>query len=55
MDILGHFNFIFRFSEKLLRMKHTRLIKECPKLEPAFERALSEEGLAKDAVQWPAY
>jgi Arc/MetJ-type ribon-helix-helix transcriptional regulator len=36
-------------GEKLLRMKHIRLSKECSKLEPAFERALSEEGLVEDA------
>jgi metal-responsive CopG/Arc/MetJ family transcriptional regulator len=42
-------------GEKLLRMKQTRLTKECSKLEPAFERALSEEGLAEDAGRWPAY
>ena len=29
-------------SEKLVRIKHTRLAEECAKLEPAFERAMSE-------------
>ena len=42
-------------GEKLLRLKRARLTEECSKLEPAFERALSEEGLAEDAGQWPAY
>ena len=42
-------------SEKLLRMKRTRLAKECSKLDPAFERAISEEGLTEDAKQWPEY
>jgi metal-responsive CopG/Arc/MetJ family transcriptional regulator len=42
-------------GEKLLRMKQIRLSKECSKLEPAFERALSEEDMAEDAGQWPAY
>ncbi len=42
-------------SEKLLRMKRTRLAKECTKLDPAFERAISEEGLTEDAKQWPEY
>ena len=42
-------------SEKLLRMKRTRLAKECTKLDPAFERAISDEGLSEDVKQWPAY
>ena len=42
-------------SEKLLRMKRTRLAKECAKLDPAFERTISDEGLTEDAKQWPEY
>ncbi len=42
-------------SEKLLRMKRTRLAKECAKLDTAFERAISDEGLTEDAKQWPEY
>ena len=42
-------------SEKLLRMKRTRLAEESAKLEPAAERAMSEEGLAEDLKQWPEY
>ncbi len=42
-------------SEKLLRMKRTRLAKESAKLEPAFERAISEEGFAEDIKEWPEY
>ena len=42
-------------SEKLLRMKRTRLAEESAKLEPTFERALSDEGLAEDMQQWPEY
>ena len=42
-------------SEKLLRMKRTRLAKECTKLNPAFERAISDEGLTEDTKQWPEY
>ncbi len=34
-------------GEKLARMKRSRLSMECAKLEPAFERAMAEEGLAK--------
>ncbi len=42
-------------SEKLMRMKRTRLAEESAKLEPEFERALAEEGLAEDMKQWPEY
>ncbi|MBI2979256.1 MAG: ribbon-helix-helix protein, CopG family [Chloroflexi bacterium] len=42
-------------SEKLQRLKKTRLAKECTKLDPAFERAISDEGLTEDAKQWPEY
>jgi metal-responsive CopG/Arc/MetJ family transcriptional regulator len=42
-------------NEKLLRMKKSRLVKECSKLDSGFERVLSEEGFAEDAEQWPGY
>ena len=42
-------------SEKLLRLKKTRLIVESTKLELAFERKLAEEGLAMDVKEWPEY
>ena len=42
-------------SEKLLRLKKTRLIAESSKLELAFERKLSEEGLAMDMKEWLEY
>ena len=42
-------------SEKLLRMKRTRLAEECAKLEPAFERTISDEGFTEDMQQWPEY
>jgi metal-responsive CopG/Arc/MetJ family transcriptional regulator len=42
-------------SEKLLRLKRTRLAEESAKLEPAAERAMAEEGLAEDIKQWPEY
>lgn len=42
-------------GEKLARMKHSRLSVECAKLEPAFEKAMAEEGLAEDISQWPEY
>ena len=42
-------------SEKLARTKRTRLAAESAKLEPAFERAMSDKGLAEDMKQWPEY
>jgi len=42
-------------SEKLQRMKRTRLAAESAKLEPVLERELSEEGFTKDMKQWPEY
>lgn len=42
-------------SEKLMRMKRTRLAEECTRLDVAFDRAISEEGLTEDAKQWPEY
>lgn len=42
-------------SEKLARMKRSRLSMECAKLDPAFEQAMAEEGLSEDLSQWPAY
>jgi len=42
-------------SEKLMRMKRSRLAMECAKLEPASEKAMAEEGLIQDVSQWPEY
>lgn len=42
-------------SEKLARMKRSRLSMECAKLDPVFEQAMAEEGLSEDLRQWPAY
>jgi len=42
-------------SEKLQRLKKTRLAAESNKLNPAFERELAETGLADDLKEWPEY
>ena len=42
-------------SEKLRRLKKTRLIAESAKLDSAFERELAEEGLAEDVKAWSQY
>jgi hypothetical protein len=39
----------------LRRLEQDRLAQECAKLDPAFEKALAEEGLSEDAAVWPAY
>ena len=42
-------------KEKLERIEHSRLAKECSKLDPVFERAMAEEGLSEDLSKWPKY
>lgn len=37
------------------RRRKSRLLAECRKLDPAFERELSEESLPKDTFEWPEY
>ena len=42
-------------AEKLARLERSRLAQECTKLDPAFEKALAEEGLSEDLAEWPEY
>ena len=42
-------------AEKLARLERSRLAQECAKLNPAFEKALAEEGLSEDLAEWPEY
>lgn len=42
-------------DEKLARLERSRLARECAKLDPAFEKALAEEGLSEDLSRWPEY
>jgi metal-responsive CopG/Arc/MetJ family transcriptional regulator len=42
-------------SEKLNRMRHNRLARECAKLDPEAEKAMAEDGLAEDVKNWPPY
>lgn len=42
-------------QEKLQRMEHSRLARECAKLDPTFEKAMAEEGLSEDLREWPEY
>jgi metal-responsive CopG/Arc/MetJ family transcriptional regulator len=41
--------------DKLDRLKRGRLARECAKLDPAFEKAMAEEGMAGDFREWPEY
>jgi Arc/MetJ-type ribon-helix-helix transcriptional regulator len=41
--------------EKLQWLERSRLALECAKLDPAFEKALADEGLTEDSERWPAY
>jgi Arc/MetJ-type ribon-helix-helix transcriptional regulator len=42
-------------EEKLARLEGSRLARESAKLDPAFEKAVAEEGLQEDISEWPAY
>ena len=42
-------------TEKLARLDRTRLARECAKLLPREEQEMAEEGIAKDAAEWPEY
>ena len=42
-------------EEKLARMNRGRLARECAKLDPAYEQALAEEGIAEAKEGWPEY
>lgn len=42
-------------KEKIERLEHGRLARECAKLDPAFEKALTEEGLPQELDEWPEY
>lgn len=42
-------------AEKLERVKHTRLARECAKLNSREEQKMADEGIALDAETWPAY
>lgn len=40
-------------KEKLERLDRSRLARECAKLDPAFEKALADEGLSGESAAWP--
>jgi metal-responsive CopG/Arc/MetJ family transcriptional regulator len=42
-------------EEKLARMNHSRLARECAKLNPQFEKSLAEEGFSAELEKWPEF
>ena len=40
-------------EEQLARLERRRLVRECAKLNPDFERAMAEEGIAGEVSEWP--
>lgn len=42
-------------ADKLHRLDRRRLARECAKLDPQFEQALSEEGMGMEVEIWPEY
>jgi metal-responsive CopG/Arc/MetJ family transcriptional regulator len=42
-------------KEKIERIEHGNLARECSLLDPAFERAMAEEGISEEAGRWPEY
>lgn len=42
-------------EEKVGRLRRTRLLRECRKLDPTEEKELAEEGLPRDETEWPKY
>jgi len=41
--------------EKVERLEHTRLGRECKKLDRKLEQAMAEEGMSEELGQWPEY
>lgn len=42
-------------KEKISRIEHSRLAKECAKLNITFEQELADEGLSTELKEWPEY
>jgi metal-responsive CopG/Arc/MetJ family transcriptional regulator len=42
-------------AEKLERLDRVRLARECAKLSPPEEQEMADQGLVKDATEWPEY
>lgn len=42
-------------EEKIKRLEHGQLARECAKFDSAFEKRLTEEGLLQELYEWPEY
>jgi metal-responsive CopG/Arc/MetJ family transcriptional regulator len=42
-------------SDTLARLRHTRLARECAKLDRQSEQNLAEEGIEQELAAWPTY
>ena len=42
-------------KEQIEKVEKTRLAREAAKLDPAYEQAFADEGLAGDLSEWPEY
>lgn len=42
-------------QDKLEKIEHRRLARECAKLDPVFEKAMAEEGMYEELDEWPEY
>ena len=42
-------------QEMLERLERSRLAEDGAKLDPAFEKALADEGLSEELAAWPKY
>ncbi|RLD02716.1 MAG: CopG family transcriptional regulator [Chloroflexota bacterium] len=41
--------------ERIIKVEKSRLAEESAKLDPSFEQAFANEGLAGDLSEWPEY
>jgi len=42
-------------KEQIEKVEKSRLAREAAKLDPAYEQAFADEGLAGDLSEWPEY
>ncbi len=42
-------------TKTVARFEHIRLAQECERLDSALEQQLADEGLEKDAEEWPEF
>lgn len=42
-------------QERIVRIEHNRLARECLKLDPKVEQAMANEGISEDLEEWPVF